>query len=390
MSEARDNVGAADPSNEPTSSVEKPAILSEETDKNSADKNGNEKNKDKNLNDATTLPSLINRFVHSFESALNSLAPEDESVKQQLPSLDIEGIATYIKTKNPTNVLFMVGAGISTSAGILDFRTPKTGLYDNLAKYDLPDPHAIFDIDFFKQNPEPFFTLARELFPEKLKPTVCHYFMRLMDEKGLLKRCYTQNIDSLEYIAGIRSDKVVTAHGSHHTSTCQNQKCKKAYDLKWIMERLRDKDNVVPKCPSCKKGVVKPDIIFFGERLPLRFFTCSVKDFPKCDLLIIMGTSLVVQPFAQMVQEVAGDTPRLLINLTPAGKIGQAEKKAGRSGLCYGENDNVRDVFYQSTCDDGALRLAELLGWKEELEALVQSEHAKIDAEKALADLQTA
>ncbi|VDL77189.1 unnamed protein product [Nippostrongylus brasiliensis] len=86
-----------------------------------------------------------------------------------------------------------------------------TGLYNNLQKYNLPDPQAVFDISFFHVNPEPFFALSKELFPEHLK-----------------------NIDSLEFLTGIPEDKVVTAHGSHRTSTCT--RCGKKFDLKWLEE----------------------------------------------------------------------------------------------------------------------------------------------------------
>ena len=78
----------------------------------------------------------------------------------------------------------MVGAGISVNAGIPDFRTPGTGLYDNLHKYNLPDPTAVFDINFFRENPAPFYLLARELFPGQYLPTPTHYFLRLLHEKG--------------------------------------------------------------------------------------------------------------------------------------------------------------------------------------------------------------
>ncbi|KAL3094158.1 hypothetical protein niasHT_028247 [Heterodera trifolii] len=74
----------------------------------------------------------------------------------------------------------------------------------------------------------------------------------------------------------------------------------------------------VPRCVACEKGVVKPDIVFFGENLHSRFFSSSLVDFPNCGLLIVMGTSLVVRPFASLVNQVPSDTPRLLINLEPA------------------------------------------------------------------------
>lgn len=118
------------------------------------------------------------------------------------------------------------------AAGIPDFRSPNTGLYANLDKYKLPHPQAIFEINFFKENPEPFFVLAKELLPEGFKPTVSHYFIRLLHEKGMLLRHYTQNIDTLERIAGLPYDKLVEAHGSFHTGKCL--KCRMPYTLDWM------------------------------------------------------------------------------------------------------------------------------------------------------------
>jgi len=78
-------------------------------------------------------------------------------------------------------------------------RTPGTGLYDNLQRYNIPYPTAVFNIDFFHKNPRPFFELAKELYPSgKYRPNKAHYFVRLLHEKGLLLRMYTQNIDGLE------------------------------------------------------------------------------------------------------------------------------------------------------------------------------------------------
>ena len=77
--------------------------------------------------------------------------------------------------------------------------TPGTGLYDNLQQYNVPYPEAIFDIDFFHHNPRPFFTLAKELYPSgKYRPNYIHYFARLLSDRGVLLRMYTQNIDGLE------------------------------------------------------------------------------------------------------------------------------------------------------------------------------------------------
>jgi NAD+-dependent protein deacetylase SIR2 len=131
----------------------------------------------------------------------------------------------YIKTKQPKNIVFCVGAGISTNSGIPDFRTPGTGLYSNLAALKLPYPEAVFSLQYFRQNPQPFYTLAETLYPGTYKPTLTHTFIRLMQEKGCLLKCFTQNIDTLERIAGVKPELIVEAHGSFATSRCID--CKK-------------------------------------------------------------------------------------------------------------------------------------------------------------------
>lgn len=127
-------------------------------------------------------------FLRSLFSRTLGLSPGEKV----LDELTLDGLARYILSGKCKNIICMVGAGISTSAGIPDFRSPGTGLYANLQKYNLPYPEAIFQIDYFKKHPEPFFALARELYPGQFKPTVCHYFLRMLKDKGLLTRCYSQ------------------------------------------------------------------------------------------------------------------------------------------------------------------------------------------------------
>eukprot|EP00466_Bigelowiella_natans_P008915 jgi/Bigna1/87574/estExt_fgenesh1_pg.C_220015 len=122
-------------------------------------------------------------------------------------SYDIKGLADKIKTGKAKKIVVMVGAGISCNAGIPDFRSPGTGLYDNLQAYDLPYPEAVFDLQFFRSNPEPFYRLCKELWPGQYNPTSTHHFINKLHEKGLLLRCFTQNIDSLETLAGLPTEK---------------------------------------------------------------------------------------------------------------------------------------------------------------------------------------
>ncbi|XP_043536729.1 NAD-dependent protein deacetylase sirtuin-2 isoform X4 [Chiloscyllium plagiosum] len=254
-----------------------------------------------------------------------SLDLRERQPDKVLEELSIEGIAKYILNKKCEKIICMVGAGISTSAGIPDFRSPGTGLYHNLQKYNLPYPEAIFETDYFKQHPEPFFALAKELYPGQFKPTVSHYFMRMLRDKGLLLRCYTQNIDTLERVVGLQDEDLIEAHGTFYTSHCTNRTCNKLYNLDWMKTQIFTKP--LPKCEECN-SVVKPDIVFFGDSLPQRFFATIESDFPKCDLLIIMGTSLQVQPFASLASRVSDTTPRLLINKEVSQQVGTRTKNA--------------------------------------------------------------
>lgn len=179
-------------------------------------------------------------------------------------------------------------------------------------------------------------------------------------------------------MAGLGDGDLVEAHGTFYTSHCLSFLCRQEYSLDWMKEKIFSDD--IPKCDKCS-GLVKPDIVFFGENLPGRFFTSMTTDFPQCDLLIIMGTSLQVQPFASLVGRVPKNTPRLLINME---KTGESDFLSGMLGLGGGldfDSDKAyRDVAHISTCDDGCLALAALLGWKDELEELVKREHALIDS----------
>ena len=111
--------------------------------------------------------------------------------------------------------------------------------------------------------------------------------------------------------AGIPAEKIVEAHGTFLTATCQ--RCRRKYECEDIRQQIFE--NEIPKCrktPRCT-GVIKPDIVFFGEDLPRRFQLYS-QDLPMCDCCIVMGTSLGVYPFADIVDATTRSTPRLLVN----------------------------------------------------------------------------
>ena len=275
----------------------------------------------------------------------------DESVKpKKLEARTIDALASYIKSGKVRKIVVLTGAGISTSAGIPDFRSPETGLYANLERLNLPHAEAVFDIAYFRTNPLPFYTLAQELYPGRYRPTVTHSFIKLLHDKGLLLQLLTQNIDCLEREAGVPGDKIVEAHGSFTSQSCIE--CKKAYPE----ERMRDAIDKkwVPRCVdlSCN-GLVKPDIVFFGEQLPAAFFD-SRDLLPEADLCIVMGTSLSVQPFASLPGFCEDGVPRLLVNQERVGDLGSRPD----------------DVLMLEDCDGGVRKLAQACGWADDLEAL--------------------
>jgi NAD-dependent histone deacetylase SIR2 len=260
----------------------------------------------------------------------------------------ISSVAEHIKSGKAKRVVVLTGAGISTSAGIPDFRSPDTGLYSNLARLDLPYPEAVFDISFFRQNPQPFYMLAQELYPGKYKPTVSHAFISLLSKKGLLHMLFTQNIDCLERAAGVSSEKVIEAHGSFASQRCIE--CKTEYPDELMKEFIKLGD--IPHCAECE-GLVKPDITFFGEALPERFHSNTHVP-AQADLMIIIGTSLSVHPFASLPDFALEGTPRVLLNMERVGSLGSRPD----------------DVLLLGDCDGQVRRLADELGWRDELEAL--------------------
>lgn len=333
---------------------------------------------EKGASSKTGIDSLLEMFARKLGLSKDNVDHSKDD--QVLEDVNFDGVVKYIKSGKCKNIVVLAGAGISTSAGIPDFRSPGSGLYNNLKKYKLPCPEAIFELNFFKSNPEPFFALAKELYPGSFQPTKSHYFVRLLHEKELLLRMYTQNIDTLERIAGIPEEKLVEAHGTFHTSHCV--RCGEEYTLPWMKEKIFSEET--PKCTKCS-SLVKPDIVFFGEELPNRFYSLTSSDFPKCDLLIVMGTSLVVQPFASLIDRVPRSTPRLLINKEKSGETDETMLLLGfGGGMMFDSEHNYRDVAWLGTCDDGCQALADALNWGQDLKRLVSEEHAKIvEAESA-------
>ncbi len=231
-------------------------------------------------------------------------------------------------------VLVITGAGISVSCGIPDFRS-EGGIYSLLGEYDLPSPESMFDLRYFRCNPVPFFQFARELLPGKYRPSRTHYFIKLLDQKGKLLRNYTQNIDGLEIQAGVSEDRVHQCHGSFSTSTCQNVSCGRRVRLSEVEDRIRAQK--LPMCETCcdPSGILKPDIVFFGEPLGDVFAQKIKQDRLRADLVIVMGSSLQVAPVSHIMNWIPREAPQILINREVVGRPSQFDVEL------LGDSDDV-------------------------------------------------
>jgi len=296
--------------------------------------------------------------------------------------MDLAGIAELIKTGACKSVYVLTGAGVSTGAGIPDFRSPG-GMYDSLQpelitatetqrKRMRTDPTNVVMKDMFFQNQFPYLEVRRPFIlgtqQQQWKATLSHWFMKFLEEEALLKRLFTQNIDGLDYQTGISRDVVTNVHGSLARVTCEGCGNEMPFDDFCAEVRTKVKDiyksdpeapaessNIL--CPHCYQPLVKPSTVLFGSKLPEEFFE-QAEDLHQADLLIVAGTSLVVSPANSVVYKVPKSCPRLIVN---------KERVGEDLGIRYGP-EAIRDTWAGDlSCDEAFLELIKLLGWQEKV-----------------------
>ena len=186
------------------------------------------------------------------------------------------------------SVVALTGAGISVPSGIPDFRSPGTGLWENV------DPMEVAHIDVFRREPERFwhfygnrFTTLREK-----RPNGAHLALAELERRGALDAVITQNIDGLHEQAGTR--ELIEVHGSISHSSCLE--CLRRYELEETRARLADDPVGVPRC-DCGHPL-KPDGVRFGEFLPMDAMGRAEELSERADLLLCVGSSLEVYPVA--------------------------------------------------------------------------------------------
>lgn len=246
--------------------------------------------------------------------------------------------------RNAQNILVLTGAGISTSLNIPDFRS-SGGLYSKLEQMGFKDPESVFSRDTFEEDPKPFFSVASMILPPADgRYTPAHAFLRLLQDKGKLLTLYTQNIDGIDLAAGIKREKLVQLHGSFETATCTN--CLHRVKGEEIFAEIRNAQ--VPYCVRCAKerqirddqmnamraqsgrsvrrkiqrsstastieaaGIMRPDIVFMDEP-PCPYKKRFERDCARVDLVLVLGTSLPVEPVRIMPNEIPPHVPQIYI-----------------------------------------------------------------------------
>lgn len=188
------------------------------------------------------------------------------------------------------SLVAFTGAGISTASGIPDFRSPHSGLWNQI------DPMAVASLYGFRQNPAAFYEWVRPLARTILAavPNSAHIALGRLEALGKLKAIVTQNIDMLHQRAG--NTVVHELHGHLREATCIH--CFRVYPMAGMLDAFMEESRL-PYCESCG-SVLKPNVILFGEQLPYRAFQGAQQVVSDADLLLVVGTSLEVAPASDL------------------------------------------------------------------------------------------
>jgi NAD-dependent protein deacetylase/lipoamidase len=238
-----------------------------------------------------------------MERQVGTATPGRRAEKRSSASLSGPSTAQLAElVRESRSTVALTGAGVSVPSGIPDFRTPETGLWANV------DPMEVAHIDVFERDPARFWSYYRPRFRSlgDKRPNAAHEALAELERCGLLAGVITQNIDRLHRAAG--SENVIEVHGSIATSTCRG--CRAVYELERV-DALFDADGVAV-CSTCGGGV-KPDVVLFGEMLPKAAMRDAHALAASAELMLCIGSSLVVHPVAALPEVTRGAGGRLAI-----------------------------------------------------------------------------
>jgi NAD-dependent deacetylase len=215
-------------------------------------------------------------------------------------------------------IVVFTGAGISTESGIPDFRSPG-GFWEKNDPDDFTIQRFIADPENRRRRWQGF---REGRLTEPAEPNAAHYAVAELHRLGRLYCVITQNVDNLHLAAGVPADMIFELHGNMQRAACMG--CGRRYPIAEVMSRLDDGETTLD-CPACG-GILKPDVVMFGEQLPSDVLNRAAAHAASCDLFIVIGSSLVVYPAAYMPEYALGGGARLvIINLSPTALDGMAD-----------------------------------------------------------------
>lgn len=200
------------------------------------------------------------------------------------------------KLNTSKKIVVFTGAGMSTESGIPDFRS-ENGLYsDN--EFNGYSPEEILSYSFFLRETDTFYKYYySKILHKDAKPNNGHIILAELEKKGFSITIITQNIDGLHFAAG--SKNVIELHGSATRNYCM--KCGYRYN-----EFMYDYNKFTPICKNCN-GIIRPDVTLYEEMLDQQILTEAVKSISKADILFVIGSSLIVQPAAGLINYFKGE-----------------------------------------------------------------------------------
>jgi len=204
-------------------------------------------------------------------------------------------------------VVVLTGAGISTPSGIPDFRSEGSGLWSR------DEPLEVASLSTFRTAPEKFFNWFRPLASQIFyaQPNPAHEALADFEHTGIQNIIITQNIDSLHQKAG--SKHVVEMHGTLRTLSCTQ--CYQQFLSEGFLKPFIE-NGTIPRCANCN-GILKPDVILFGEQLPQSAWQAAQRATRQCDLMLVAGSSLEVLPVAGLpIQALDHGAHLIVINNT--------------------------------------------------------------------------
>lgn len=205
---------------------------------------------------------------------------------------DIDTLKKMINESN--NIVVFTGAGVSTESGLKDFRS-SDGIYNLELEYDRTPEYMLSSKCFYNETNMFYDFYKKYMNSINVKPNITHKYLKKLEDSGKLKAIITQNIDGLHTKAGNKN--VYEIHGTIYKNYCLN--CNKEYDANYVF-----KSNGIPKC-KCG-GLIKPNVVLYGEMLPEDEYMNSLKAISNADMLLVLGTSLTVYPASSMINYFKG------------------------------------------------------------------------------------